>query len=202
MVPPVAFSVQSVNEKGRGKIVAGEEFHIVTGGPGAGKSTLLAALGALGYPHMPEAGRAIIRDQVEIGGRALPWGDRLAFAEQMLCWELRSYRAAAGHDGAVLFDRGVPDVIGYLRLSEIKVPAHMLRAAELFRYNRQVFIAPPWPEIFVQDNERKQTVEDAVATYRALIDVYQGLGYELVELPRIGVDERVQFVRQRIASVS
>lgn len=38
---------------------------------------------------MPEAGRAIIQDQVAIGGAALPWADRLAFSELMLGWELR-----------------------------------------------------------------------------------------------------------------
>lgn len=44
------------------------DFHIITGGPGSGKTTLIDALAALGFQHMPEAGRAIIRDQVEIGG--------------------------------------------------------------------------------------------------------------------------------------
>jgi predicted ATPase len=47
-------------------------FHIITGGPGAGKTTLIDALAAEGIRHMPEAGRAIIRDQVAIGGTALP----------------------------------------------------------------------------------------------------------------------------------
>jgi hypothetical protein len=55
-----------------------------------GKTTLIDALAAEGIRHMPEAGRAIIRDQVAIGGTALPWADRAAFAELMLGWELRS----------------------------------------------------------------------------------------------------------------
>jgi predicted ATPase len=180
--------------------MAGDRFFIITGGPGSGKSTLIEALAALGYPHMPEAGRAIIRDQVEIGGRALPWEDRVAFAELMLGWELRSYRAAAGNVGPVLFDRGVPDVIGYLRLIGAEVPAHMKRAAELFRYRRQVFIAPPWPEIFVQDAERKQTLAEAEATYDALVGVYGDYDYELIELPRVPLRQRVDFVRERIGA--
>lgn len=59
---------------------AAPDFHIITGGPGSGKSTLIDALAAQGFHHMPEAGRAIIRDQVAIGGTALPWADRIAFA--------------------------------------------------------------------------------------------------------------------------
>ncbi len=49
---------------------------VLTGGPGSGKSTLIEVLHRRGYPHSQEAGRAIIQEQVSIGGNALPWGDR------------------------------------------------------------------------------------------------------------------------------
>jgi predicted ATPase len=78
---------------------------VITGGPGAGKSTLIDALSERGICSMPEAGRAIIQDQVTIGGEALPWSDRRAFAELMLSWEMRSYRAALSLSGPVIFDR-------------------------------------------------------------------------------------------------
>lgn len=54
---------------------------IITGGPGAGKSTIIEKLSAKKYTCLPESGRAIIQDQVRIGGNALPWLDRQAFAE-------------------------------------------------------------------------------------------------------------------------
>ena len=174
------------------------DFHIITGGPGSGKSTLIKALAADGFRHMPEAGRAIIRDQVAIGGTALPWGDRAAFAELMLGWELRSWHEARDLTGPVIFDRGVPDVAGYLRLCGLPVPAHVERAADLFRYQRRVFIAPPWREIFGQDAERKQDFAEAHATYEAMVATYTGLGYELVTLPLAPVSERARFVRAAI----
>jgi predicted ATPase len=71
-----------------------DRFFVITGGPGSGKSTLIDALAQRGLGAMPEAGRAIIQDQLAIGGEALPWSDRRAFAELMLGWEMRSYRAA------------------------------------------------------------------------------------------------------------
>lgn len=171
------------------------DFHVITGGPGSGKSTLIAALAAEGFDHMPEAGRAIIRDQVAIGGTALPWADRAAFAELMLGWELRSWHEAHDRAGPVIFDRGVPDVAGYLRLCTLAVPAHVSQAADLFRYQPRVFIAPPWREIFAADAERKQDFAEAQATYQAMVAVYSGLGYELVTLPLASVAERVRFVR-------
>ena len=175
-----------------------ERFHVITGGPGSGKSTLIEALGGAGYAHTIEAGRAIIQDQVAIGGAALPWGDQAAFAELMLSWELRSHRMARDQAGPVFFDRGVPDMVGYYRLLGRPVPPHVEKAAERFRYNRRVFIAPPWPAIFKQDTERKQTPEEAQRTYEAMIAAYSGCGYEPVTLPLVSVDQRVRFVIDRL----
>ncbi|MFS0771979.1 AAA family ATPase [Sphingomonas sp. 1P08PE] len=176
-----------------------DDLHVVTGGPGSGKTSLIDALSAEGIRCMPEAGRAIIRDQVDIGGTALPWDDREAFAALMLAHELRSYREAVEAGGPVIFDRGIPDVIGYLRLCGLPVPAMVLRAAEQRRYASRVFIAPPWPAIFGQDAERKQTAAEAEATFHAMVDAYSGLGYELVTLPYGSIAERARFVRGHIA---
>ncbi|MCB8820001.1 AAA family ATPase [Microvirga rosea] len=177
-------------------------FIVLTGGPGSGKTTLVAALRMAGFGQSAEAGRSIIQDQVLIGGAALPWKDPCAYAELMLSWEMRSYREAQALPGLVFFDRGIPDIIGYLRLIGRSVPEHLSRAAAIFRYNRRVFIAPPWPEIFSQDEERKQSLVEAEETYRSMITTYAACGYELVEIPRLPVEERVSFVVEKVASLS
>lgn len=100
-------------------------------------------LQGMGYTRSVEAGRGIIQDQMAIGGSALPWADRALFAELMLCWELRSYRMAAGRAAPVFFDRGVPDIVGYLRWDGLPVPDHVHAAAKAFRYHRRVLVAPP-----------------------------------------------------------
>lgn len=175
-----------------------ERFYVLTGGPGSGKTAVIEALHQAGYTRTVEAGRGIIQDQVAIGGRALPWQDPALFSELMLSWEMRSYRLAEQSNGLVFFDRGVADVVGYLRVMGHPVPRHMEKAAESFRYNRTVFIAPPWAEIFAQDRERKQDFDDAVRTYEVMIATYTERGYELTELPRVSVEQRVRFVLQSI----
>lgn len=171
-----------------------DRFHIITGGPGAGKTSLVAALAAAGWNHMAEGGRAIIQEQVASGGNALPWADRAAFADRMLAWDLRSYRAAMTRPGPVIFDRGIPDVIGYRDLCGLPIPDKLARAAQTRRYARHVFIAPYWPAIFAQDAERKQDLAEALATHDAMVRTYSALGYILVPLPRATVKERVDFV--------
>lgn len=149
--------------------VDAERLFVLTGGPGAGKTALIEALACAGYARTSEAGRGVIQDQVATGGTALPWRDPPFFAELMLCWEMRSYRVAQEQPGPVFFDRGMPDVSGYLRLLGLPVPKHVKNAADAFRYNRRVFILPPWPDIFRRDSERKQSFEEAVRTCDAMI---------------------------------
>jgi predicted ATPase len=177
-----------------------DRYFVITGSPGSGKSTLIAALKSSGFAVCEEAGRAIIKQQMASDGRALPWIDPGQFADAMLMRDLQTYQAAAQHGGAVFFDRGIPDVLGYLNLMNLPVSDEMREAAHRHRYNRTVFIAPFWAEIFVQDEERKQTPEEAERTCEAMVRIYGEYGYDLVALPRASTAERVAFVRAMIAT--
>ena len=175
-----------------------EHMIVVTGGPGSGKSSLIDAMAQRGFRTMPEAGRAIIRDQIKIGGKALPWADRALFAELMLGWELRSYQEALASDALVLMDRGMPDVVGYLTLCGLPVPAHFETAAKTYPYNKRVFLAPYWDAIFTQDTERKQDRQEAEATGMVMAETYGRLGYQIVELPLVGIEQRADFVAENL----
>jgi predicted ATPase len=173
-------------------------FIVLTGGPGSGKTSVIDALQHAGYSRTLEAGRAIIQDQVAIGGRALPWQDRALFAELMLSWEMASYHIAERSTGLVFFDRSVVDLVGYLRLCSLPLPTHVENAVRTFRYNSHVFIAPPWKEIYEADQERKQDFPEAVRTYHAIATAYTTSGYELIEIPRASVDDRARFILSTI----
>lgn len=173
-------------------------FFVLTGGPGAGKTSLLEALAGSGLRTMPEAGRAILRAHGSIGGPAAEAPDPLLFAELMLMHDIRSYEAACRATGPVIFDRGIPDLIGYLRLSGAAVPPHFVRAARIYRYADPVFHAPFWPAIYRTDEERRQPPQKAEATSREMVRAYRELGYEVVDLPRTDCEMRSIFVREWI----
>lgn len=175
-----------------------ENFIVITGGPGSGKTTLLDVLRGRGFATVAEAGRAIIRDQLAVGGTAHHTADWALGAEVMLAWEIRSYREANRHAGPVFFDRGVPDLVGYHPMMGRPTPPHFRRAADVFRYRHTVFVAPPWPEIYANDAERTQDFAEALRSYDAVVGAYESCGYDLVTLPKSTVEDRADFVLARV----
>ena len=58
-----------------------DQFFVVTGPWVARKTSLITELARRGFHTIPESGRAIIRDEAQSGGDALPWTGRMAYAE-------------------------------------------------------------------------------------------------------------------------
>ncbi len=171
---------------------------ILSGGPGAGKSTLLNALRTAGYHTVDEASRVLIQEQVAEGGRCLPWVDLPCFARLALHRMIADYQQASTQPGrpVTFFDRGIPDIIAYLRVAGLPVDAAFYQAIQQYPYQPQVFIAPPWEAIYVNDSERWQTFTEATALHDALVDTYQSLGFTIVPLPLVPVADRVAFIQQ------
>jgi len=176
---------------------SGRNFFVITGGPGAGKTTLLEELRRRGVACVGESARRIIQTQREFGGRALHSVDPALYAELMLQYDVASY-LAADQNVATVFDRSVIDTLGYPEFMGLPTPAHFHTAAARCRYNPAVFIAPPWEEIYVHDAERKHSLAEARRGYEAAVTIYGAQGYRLVELPRTSVEERAEFVLERI----
>jgi predicted ATPase len=152
---------------------------------------------------MAEGGRAIIHDQKRINGPALPNKNPDLFVEALVTWHLYSYRLACNcGTRTVIFDRGLPDVIGVLMRYELPIPAHIRRAAEFYRYNDIAFIAPPWPEIYGTDAEREETADEAALYYDCQLRAYSESGYRVLEVPRDSVENRVDWLLRKVRQVS
>nr|WP_246184841.1 AAA family ATPase [Paracoccus aestuariivivens] len=100
----------------------------------------------------------------------------------MLERDLQPYSAAQALSGPVIFDRGIPVIVGCLSLCGPPVPPHVVATAKAARYNRRVFRVPYRDEKFTQDTERKQCHAQAEATCAAMYETCSAFGYELTEL--------------------
>lgn len=178
-----------------------DNFFVITGGPGAGKTTLLNALKKRGYKVVSEIAREIIKEQKEINGQALPWKNRELYKDIMFERSILSYEQLDKqqvNENPIFFDRGFLDTFCYVQLIQSELSKRMKTYAENYRYNKMVFVLPPWLEIYAKDSERKQDWEEAVITHRKMIETYGNYGYEIIEVPKVSVKERVDFVLNKI----
>ena len=100
--------------------------------------------------------------------------------------------------GRVFFDRGLIDAAAALHHQTDEDTLTALR--RLHRYNTRVFLAPPWPEIYAVDHERRHDLAAAITEYERLREVYPSLGYEVHLLPKRSIAERADAVLARLAA--
>lgn len=165
---------------------------ILTGGPGVGKTTLLHALAARGHGVVPESAREVIRDRLADGLSPRP--DAKVFAREILRRDTLKYRQTPDGPGWTFFDRSPLEAIGMLSDAVSLSPAELQSLLADFTFHRQVFVLPPWAEIYRQDSERDHDFAHCEAVHAAVLAWYQGLGYDLVEVPRMPLEARVTHV--------
>ena len=176
-------------------------FYVITGGPGVGKTTLLKELSRRDFIVIPEIARDLIKEQQKIEGEALPWQNTELYKDLMFDRSIESYEQVDNRIEKglpVFFDRGFLDAICYAVLIRSDISMKMKIYARNWRYSKRVFMLPPWREIYVSDNERKQNWEEAVLTYKEMKAIYKRWGYEVVEVPKKTDGERADFILEFI----
>lgn len=173
---------------------------VITGGPGVGKTTLINELKEAGFFVVEEDARKIIQVQMFEDGNALPWKNKKLYAKLMLETSVSSYREIKEKQlsNPVFFDRGILDAICYMTIENIPISSEMTAMVLAYPYAHQVFILPPWKEIYETDNERKQTWKEAVYTFERMKETYLSYGYEIIELPKADVETRREFIKKKI----
>ena len=160
---------------------------MISGCSGGGKSTLLAELARRGHSVVVEPGRRIIAEARDGDGSMLPWVDAAAFGRRALEMSMADFKAASG---LTFFDRGVVDAAVAIAATGGAYPCSTV---ENMRYDL-VFLTPPWPEIFVNDDDRRHSLEKALSDYEQVRQAYLDVGYDPVVIPRDTVEARADFL--------
>lgn len=171
-----------------------DNFVIISGCSGGGKSSILTELASRGYSIVLEPGRQIVKEQSAIEGEALPWVNLQKFLDLALSRYLLQYNSQENKEQFVFFDRGIIDA---LQMNPAQ-PKYFENAAKKFRYNRLVFLVPPWKEVFAGDTERKHSFESAKKEFDELLIKYKNFGYETVLVPQVSIKERVDFILSKL----
>jgi predicted ATPase len=171
-----------------------KKFVVLSGCSGGGKSSLLAELGRRGYATYDEPGRQVVKEQLLIGGDALPWANLDLFLELTISRSIHHLIEAARSDRVAFFDRGIVDQVNGWPARGLEIPKHLQNAVAHFRYCKTVFLVPPWQEIFANDAERRHSFEDSVAMYEAQVQTYERFDYEPIVIPKMGVSQRADFI--------
>jgi predicted ATPase len=160
---------------------------MISGCSGGGKSTLLAKLAERGYAVVEEPASRVVAEERLGDGKALPWVDAAAFGQRALAMSIADYEAARGH---TFFDRGIVDAGVAITARGGELP---IEALAQFRYHR-IFLAPPWPEIYEVNADRRHGLEKALPDYERVRRAYVHAGYEPILLPRDTVAARADFI--------
>lgn len=170
---------------------------VVTGAPGTGKTTLVDSLNHLGEVVGEPARELIAEHQAATGEESLDGSPGL-FIERLIARSIEKFDLALSA-GIVIYDRGLPDCVAYARTFGVD-PAAALDAARKRRYVSPVFVTPPWDAIYTNDDMRRASFDMVEAFHGDVVRAYEALGYDIVELPKASVAERVAVVSSFLPS--
>lgn len=175
---------------------------VITGAPGTGKTAIIKALETSGFYCFHEFIRSMTLDakneqhpDTVLTNPIAFVTDSKQFNQQLLDGRRKQYEAAHDQKEALFFyDRGMPDVLAYMDYFDQVYGADFRKDCEKHKYDR-IFLLPPWEAIYVQDNERLETYEQATEIHEHLKNTYTVLGYDVKEIPFGTVPERISFIQ-------
>ena len=171
-----------------------KQIVVIIGGPGTGKTTIIESLLSRGYCCYPEISREITMQAKEQGIEQLFLEKPLLFSELLLEGRKKQYKSALLENHNVVFlDRGIPDILAYMHYIGDSYPAFFDQACKDHAYSK-IFILPPWKEIYISDDERYENYEQAKLIYHHLSETYSKYGYQLIEVPKDTVENRIDFI--------
>lgn len=163
--------------------------YVLTGGPCAGKTTTIDELARRGHPVLAEAARLVIEEGLA-AGKTLDEIRTDAFFHRVI-HRASAMETAVPHDEQFFFDRGVPDSLAYYKLFNKPVD-QVLRDAVANTSYRKIFLLDLLD--FETDEARNETPEQAARIHALIREAYLDLGYEVVEVPVMPVEQRVDFI--------
>ncbi|NND64299.1 MAG: ATP-binding protein [Flavobacteriaceae bacterium] len=174
---------------------------VITGGPAVGKTALIDHLESLNYHCFPELIREFTMEETENKSEEALLSNPIVFADDSMEFNQRLlngraqqfYSSKELNEGLIFFDRGLPDVLAYMDFFNQTYPQDFIDTCSVLKYD-EVFILPPWQEIFKEDEGRFESYQEGLRLYDQLLNRYSELGYQPIVVPKDTVEHRVKFI--------
>ncbi len=178
---------------------------VVTGGPGTGKTSVIKYLETANFYCYHEVIREMTKSAMEKENiksyntnPLLFVSNPEAFNKKILSERIQQFKDGNINPEKIIFyDRGIPDVLAYMDFFKQDYGEEFINACKNYTYD-QVFIFPPWEDIYVVDNERSESFEEVIQIHQNLMNTYQIYGYNCLEVPFGNIKTRAEFILKNI----
>ncbi|WP_298624564.1 ATP-binding protein [uncultured Legionella sp.] len=165
-------------------------WYVITGAPSSGKTTLINQLASAGYTIAPEVARDYINDLLAANYTLEDIShDNRQLQRGILAVALKRERRLQTNQ-LIFFDRGTPDSLGYFRYYQLN-EEHVVQACQRLRYKKLFYchqLPMEYDSVRVEDSLSARTIGELI------YEAYNKLGYELIELPAVPVQQRIEII--------
>ena len=170
-------------------------WYVITGGPGSGKTTTVNILKERGYITTFEHARHYL-DTQRLKGKTIEEvrKNQRAFQLGVLDMQIEQENQILP-EVLVFLDRAIPDALAYYRFLNLPEDEKLTEALRTVSY-KKIFILDCLP--LVKDYARTEDAAAQKKIHALLIEVYQSLGFPIIQVPVLEPEERVDFILKNL----
>ena len=165
---------------------------IITGPPGSGKTSIISQLKKLKYNCLQEVARDFAKETNQKINSIDNDSEKIILKER-----ISQYNSCK--KGLYFFDRGVFDSLAYLKFKNLDIDNELWHSFLLkYKYNKNIFFAPAWKDIYINDNKRNEDYKTAELIGKILLNTYKECKYNVIMIPKTSVEKRAQFITENL----